>query len=244
MDYKDIFNPQTCNIFCDGSIHKVIMSGETIGCPGCVVVLTDEFGNEQIVDYKSYIMRDCTNNTTENRSLLLAIYRAIDFYRMGYKINIFGDSQYCFFSVTKWIFNWINCMCNGHMYNSSGNIIENEQFIIELICAIYYNNLYVNFYHQKGHVTSTKASQRKARECFCKSNGIRIVDPFLIERLSYYNDIVDVKTKEDLDIFMHSQDYHKFSSMGYTIPANFYIDTNTIDIDNYKNQIKRRVRYV
>jgi ribonuclease HI len=245
MDYRDIFNPETCNIFCDGSIHKVESTGETIGCPGAVCVLTDEYGNRNVVDYKSYILRDCTNNMTENRALLLAVYRAIDYYRIGYKINIFGDSQYCIYGITKWIFSWINCMYNGHMYNSSGQEVKNEQFIIELFCAIYYNNLYANFYHQKGHVNHSPASQKKASECFTKSNGIRIVDPLLIQVISEYNDMVDVQTKQDLDNFILQDSYHqRFCREDYQIPANFYIDNTTVNMDNYKTQIKRRRRYV
>ena len=243
MNYGDVFNTKTCNIFCDGSIHAM-ESGEVIGAPGAITVLTDEFGNEQIVDYRSYILRDCTNNMTENRSLLLAVYRAIDFYRLGYEVNIFGDSQYCCYSVTRWIFDWINCMHNGHMYNSSGSIVKNEQFIIEIICAIYYNQLKVNFYHQKGHVTSSKASQKKALDCFSKSNGIRLVDPFLIERISYYNDMVDVRTKQDLDNFIKYEEYTRFNREDYIIPATFYIDNTTVDMSVYKEQIKRRRRYV
>ena len=33
MDYKDIFNTKTVNIFCDGSIKVNDITGETIGSP-------------------------------------------------------------------------------------------------------------------------------------------------------------------------------------------------------------------
>lgn len=244
MNYNDIFNQETINIFCDGSITQY--KTETIGCPGCVVVKLREDKSEVIIDTYLDIIRDCTNNITENRSLLSAIYKAIYYQSLGYKnINIFGDSQLCIKTVTEWIFSWLQNFYQGHMYNSSGEIVRNEEYVKELIATIINNNLYVNFYHQKGHVKNTFDSQKKALECFKKSNGLKIVDPFLIERISYYNDYIDIITKQYLDSFIYGcnkYDAEVFKRYDYIIPATFNIQN--IDVDKYKSQIKRRKRYV
>ena len=36
MDTRDIFNPETLNIFTDASIKTLKDTGETLGCPGAV----------------------------------------------------------------------------------------------------------------------------------------------------------------------------------------------------------------
>ena len=246
MDYKDIFNTKTVNIFCDGSIKVNDITGETIGSPGYCVVTVNEYNQEVILEQYSCIIRDCTNNITENRALLLSVQRAIYYYSLGYDVNIFSDSQYCIHGITDWIFKWIQNVYNNHMYNSSGEIVKNEDFILELFMTIYRSGVKVNFYHQKGHVTDTPSSLDKAVKCFSNSNNIRLVEPYFVKRISYYNNMVDIFTKNSLDIFASNEAalYNSvFRRSDYIIPATFGVPTD-VDMGKYKEQMKRRKRYV
>ena len=68
IKYTDIFNDKTLNIFTDASVYKT--QNETLGAPGYVAVI-----GENIVDERSIILRESTNNESE----LYAIFMAIQF---------------------------------------------------------------------------------------------------------------------------------------------------------------------
>ena len=64
---NSIFNDKTLNIFTDASVLKT--EKETIGSPGYVAVI-----GENIVDQKSIILRESTNNESELYAINMAIH--------------------------------------------------------------------------------------------------------------------------------------------------------------------------
>lgn len=198
MDVKDIFNPNTLNIFCDASILK--KNEEVIGCPGCVCVETHPDYSFRIIDEASYIVRNSTNNDSELRAILLGIHKAIRYRDRFQVINLFSDSKLCIHTLKYWIFNWINNVENGKMINSSSKPVSNQNMIMTIINEIMNNNLYINLYHQKGHVSIiNNESLANAIRVFKETNYINdIITKELMYNLSYYNDYVDVMTKNVL----------------------------------------------
>ena len=65
-------------------------------------------------------------------------------------------------------------------------------------------NIPINFYHQKGHVDLNKQKLLdKAYEDFKITNNIKDdVDMDIIKCISFYNDIVDVDTKDTLSNYI------------------------------------------
>lgn len=198
MNMTDIFNPNTLNIFCDASILKT--SEETIGCPGCVCVETHPDTLSIIIDEAFYITRYSTNNDSELRAISLGIDKALQ-YRDRYQvINLFSDSKLCIHTLKYWIFNWVNNLRNGKMINSSMKEVSNQNMIMTIINKIMFNELHINLYHQKGHVTSVSSSVENAIRVFKETNYINDdITIELMQALSYYNNYVDVLTKNVLN---------------------------------------------
>ena len=233
-----LLSEKSINIFCDGSITKIDYSDgtyEQIGCPGYCIINNK---GEIIEENYSVIIRNATNNITENRAIYFALYRAVCYARLGYDVNVFSDSQYCVYSFTKWIYNWIKNIYEGHMYNSSGEIVANEQLIYQVAALILNAGANINIYHQKGHVTLTNDSILNARRVFIISNNIKDDDQISIEfikTISSMNDRVDKFTKFTL---MNLDKSILKPEPVYMMPIQF--DLEQFDTAQYKNNIKRR----
>jgi ribonuclease HI len=199
--HSQIFNLNVLNIFVDASVLKT--QNETIGCPGCLVVRTDIYGNTIETEYIDYITRDSTNNRSEIRAIRLGIEKALKYRNPFQKINLFSDSNLCIQSITNWIFTWIRGLRDEVIYNSSNTPVINQDMIIDVINTILSNNLDINIFHQKGHVTGTKESIFHATEVFKETNKINTdIDLELIKAISYFNNIVDIRTKESLQMLI------------------------------------------
>ena len=188
------------NIFTDGSITKT-MYGETIGCSGAILM-----EDQNICKYR--ITRDSTNNIAEITAIKLAIELAIE---NGFNnITIWSDSQWSIYGLTKWVRSWMKNMENYVMMNSSGQPVKNQQIFLSIMKMIVENNLYVNFYHIKGHVdTNNIKSVNHAVSVFYKANNLAISRD-KIYRMARMNNIVDDTTRKLLDdhrmvapIFLH-----------------------------------------
>ena len=185
----DIFTNSVC-IFVDASIQSV--PNGYIGCPGGVVVYN---GNK--IEYKDYIKLDATNSRAELAAVQLGIELALKYRHLG-PINLFSDSKVCIYSLKEWIFKWYKNRTEGVLYGSSASPVANQDIIINIVNTILYNNLDINLYHQKGHVvTSNQKSMNRARNVFIESNKIDI-DIELLKAISYFNNYVDIETKETL----------------------------------------------
>lgn len=204
MNYEmlpNIIDPKILNIFCDGSIKD--FNGTTIGCAGAIGFS----GNENVCWYFDTVPA-ATNNITE----LVAIYCALNLaksHKQLYKtINIFSDSKLCVFSLLQWFEGWfLNANNNGVLYNTSGEEVKNQEYIKCLIKYIVENDLVINLYHQKGHVSlQSKDSFENARFVFMVSNRLSISDQQL-KYISKYNDLIDRKTKAHLEYISHPNAY-------------------------------------
>lgn len=218
MNYNNIFNTQTLNIFTDAS--KKTINNISMGCPGYVLVRTDYAGKTYIIEQGSTIEYDSTNNNSEYKAILLGLEAAIKYRHQYQFINLFSDSKISVYGLREWfINNWT--LEEGQLIGSSGPV-SNQDVISRIIHFIIDNNFRVNLYHQKGHVTN-KVFDR-AIKVFMESNRLNYVDPKLVAMISYYNDIVDKNTKMELektDLLINPE-----------VPI--YKNVSSIDINIYK----------
>lgn len=181
------------NIFTDASIITTTYN-ETIGCAGAICL-----ENNNICKFE--ILRDSTNNISEITAVRLAVELALEHRDMFDIVNIWADSQWSIFGLTKWIRSWVKNTINGIMYNSSGDMVKNQQIFLSIMKLIVHNNLRVNFYHIKGHVdVHSIKSVDNAASVFNRSNGTSISrDKIYIA--ANMNNMVDNQTREFLQSF-------------------------------------------
>lgn len=155
------------NIFTDASIITTVY-GETIGCAGAICLENNNM-------CKFEVLRDCTNNISEITAVKLAIYLALEHRDLFDEVNIWADSQWSIYGLTKWNRSWTNNTINGIMYNSSKEEVKNQEIFLIIMKLIIDNNLKVNFYHIKGHVDpSNSKSVNNAITVFNRSNNASI----------------------------------------------------------------------
>lgn len=179
------------NIFTDASIITTVHN-ETIGCSGAICMEDNNLN-------KFEIHRDSTNNISEISAIRLAVELAIE-NNLSY-VNIWSDSQWSIFGLTKWIKSWFNNMDNYILKNSSGESVKNQQIFLSIIKMIINNKIHVNFYHIKGHVNVYDIkSINHAISVFNKSNGISISREKMYHAVNM-NNMVDMQTRTMLQNF-------------------------------------------
>jgi ribonuclease HI len=169
MEYEDIFNDYTLNIFTDASILQ--LPGEHIGCPGVILAMT-KYGKQYEIPYDYKILRNSTNNESEITAILMGVYAGLKLRNEFRTINLFSDSRICIQGLKYWIFNWVNNIRDNKIISSSHKEVANQQIILQIIYTIIENNLRINLYHQKGHVTLDSDSQENAKKVFKETNFI------------------------------------------------------------------------
>lgn len=185
------------NIFTDASITTTIYN-ETIGCAGAICMENNNIAKFQV-------LRDSTNNISEITAIKLAIEIALENKDKFDVVNIWSDSQWAIFGLTKWIKSWISNMDNFMLYNSSGDLVKNQQIFLSIINLISQNNLRVNFYHIKGHVNPNDIkSVTHAVSVFKKSNGIDISRDKIYHAVNM-NNMIDKQTRDILKTFKNEE---------------------------------------
>lgn len=175
------------NIFTDASIITSSFE-ETIGCAGAIC-----YEDNNIFKYE--IVRDSTNNISELTAIKLAVLLAIENRYNFDRFNIYADSQYAIFGLTKWLNGWINNTENGILYNSSGMPVKNQEIFLSIIKLIIKNKIPINFYHVKGHVNINNfVSVNNATNVFKKSNNVN-VSRNEIYNMTKMNNLVDKNTR-------------------------------------------------
>ena len=204
LQFNDIFNNDTVNIFCDASI--VTLKNETIGCTGVTVVVGDNA--QQVYNYQR-IIRNSTNNNSEIRAIADALYFAMVYNpNRSKKINIFSDSLICIRGLNEWIYNWVkDYHREGRLKSTSGDV-KNQDIIISILNTILSNKIQVKFYHQKGHVN--KSNIHNAMEVFKTTNHLSYVDMDLIQKISEFNNFVDNSSRDYL--YNYIQNFYDPSS--------------------------------
>ena len=217
IKYNDIFNDKTLNIFTDASVYKT--KNETLGAPGYVAVI-----GENIVDEKSIILRESTNNESELYAIFMAIQFALLYREKVQVINIFSDSQFSVYGLREWIFSWINNIRNDRLYNSSGKMVANQHIFMNIIYTILYYDLKVSFYHNRGHFRYDQVE--KFRELFTKHNFLNdYIDAQTAHKIIFYNDRVDNNTRSLL---------HKTKPFPIKLEIPDYLARNDLDLNHYK----------
>lgn len=181
---------ETLEIFADASLRNI--GNRVFTCSGALCPNTHE---------ERYVI---TQDSTNNRGELLAVYLAVcmaartrDMYPERFKdINIYSDSQFVVFGLTKWMASWLNHRDDkGVLYGSSGFPVKNQEMFMMIITYCVINKLVVHFYHQKGHVnTASPKELASANNVFRISNG-HLLNPEDIFKISFYNDIVDKNSR-------------------------------------------------
>ncbi len=204
LKYGDIFNEDTLNIFTDASITK--LDNETIGCPGVILVGTDSNGFNHVINSQSYIVNHSTNNDSEIKAIRAGILYGLGYRNNFKRINLFSDSNICVQGLKDWIFNWINCINGITMYSSSGMPVANQEIFMSIVHILANANFEINIYHQKGHVMiNSEESLNKAKNSMLHSNNLDDIDMDLLVQLSIYNDMVDVLTKNHLNVYYNNE---------------------------------------
>ena len=201
------------------------LDNRTFGCSGAYCI------NNNMEKY--IISPDSTNN----RSELLAIYIGIklahsiinQFPNTYDGIIIYSDSKFSVYGLTKWIHHWVATQDGyGIFYGTNGAPVANQELFKAIITYCVTNNIIVKLYHQKGHVKYTSVKNlNNANQIFLKSNGFYL-KPEDIYKISYYNDIIDNKTRNKLNR-INPNDYPILNynigtkeMVRYMIPNNFY----------------------
>lgn len=215
------------NIFADASINTTTK----VACAGAIAVSTNF---KKIIQERYMKQVNATNNSAEILAIALAVKVAIEFKQanMYDKFRIYSDSKLCIYSLREWVFRWVynqDKYCN--LIKSDGETVSNQEYIRQIVRLIIDNNLDIEFYHQKGHVTATEASLRKSHKFFTDTNYG--VSPELlgttVEQVSMYNNMVDKNTKE---ILRYDNSFVNYEAV---YPFAFYISIP--DIEKYKKLI-------
>ena len=206
-------------VFCDASLRTFIDTQRVFTCSGTICRNTGE---------EKYII---SQDSTNNRGELFAIYIGIKLAEKSYlsnpdrydKINLYSDSQFGIFGLTKWMPSWINNQDgSGTLYGSNRKPVKNQELFMMIITYLTTHNLKIHFYHQKGHVnTNQSKALAQANKVFKESNGFWL-SPENIFKISFYNDIVDKNSRKILST-VNQFDY----------PIIRYYDSNTIDMCSY-----------
>jgi len=189
MKLTDIFNDNSVCIFTDSSFKN--MSNDKniavgITAPSiCIYIGTD------IVYQDFYILHNSTTQQGELYAILMGVMKSY-LYKDYKNIRLFSDSQVSIFGIRDRIFKWVRSTKEGKNILGENGSIKNQDYIMDIVYYILYNNIPIEFYHVKGHVKKSYDSILKAKNTFKNSNNIiEAVDDALIYMISSANNYVD-----------------------------------------------------
>lgn len=186
---NDFVNDETLNIFCDASILP-LGNNEFAGCYGAIAKCKD-----RLIDQRYFICSNTTNNNSEIKAIRTGIQIACAYKQYFRNINIFSDSEISILGIRDRIFDWY--LCDNNLYGFKYNKIASQSIYVEIVTMTLNNDLYIGFYHQKGHVVcSYNNNLLTARQVFKASNNIRSdIDINLIKYISDNNNKIDGLTR-------------------------------------------------
>ena len=186
------FNAVNC--YCDASLTKE-EDGTHTTCSGYILTYQNE-----IIESNTKIVSNSTNNYGE----ILAIYMGVDaLVRVaGYDafLNLFSDSKISIYGLKYWAYSWVRDMDKvaRKLYNSSGQLVANQEIFGAIIGLICNANVHINLFHQRGHMNPNKVSDmNKMIKDFKADNSTEVSDD-IIREITYYNDVIDNMTRETL----------------------------------------------
>lgn len=244
--FNTIYDENTLNIFTDASMYSGKYLGYSIGCAGVELATsykrTDVINNIYPTGYiPNYVV---TIDTSNNQSELIAIRQGLLFAianKNRFKtINLFSDSLLSVNSITQWSEGWFYKALRENtdwiFKNSVGSAVANQQIIKNIIVLIYFNDLKINIYHQRGHCSNNlKIVERD----FCKFNNVsrNMVTPNFIREISELNDIVDKRSRDIMRTFVKTG-YAPYIVNNTFIPGIEY-DVSKINFKYFKGLIGR-----
>ena len=192
---EHLINAESITIFTDASI-SINRDGTYYGCPGYVVVSADG-----IIDSNYIVIDNTTSNNSEIKAIRMGVMAANKFKDRYKYIRLFSDSQLCIFGLRDRFYSWFDNINKGKLCGYNNKPIANQEIFIEIANYIVNNDLHIEFYHQKGHISLTNPGQLEtAKDDFIKFNKINSdVDIELIKTISYYNNMVDQTSREFLN---------------------------------------------
>lgn len=218
----DIFiNSQTLNIFCDASMElydKNRNFGD--GCYGAIA-----YYGENKIDELYRNVTGCTNNNAEIKAIRAGVQLAIKYKYNFSVINIFSDSIISIYGIRDYIFKWTVNPVNNDLRGYNNIHVASQSVFIEILSTIVREGIYINFYHQKGHININNEYHLKmAEHVFEASNNIRDgVDIELIKYISSKNYEVDKTTRKILKENKNSKKYidEYGDAVVFNVPENF-----------------------
>ena len=221
-----VCNNHSVAIFTDASLKTI--DGVTSVCPGYAIYL-----NGVLVEQNFHILHNATVNQGELYAIMMGVYASIRYRNIG-QLRLFSDSQTSIFAIRDRIFKWINNVqeSDGLLRGTDGQVILNQDRIMDIIYLVIMQSLPIEFYHLKGHINPNDVNDmKKQREVFARSNGIAdAIDNELLRWISQCNDYIDRYTGIMLDMHIADQQFAQRPdaiTMGY-VP---------FDITKYKQLI-------
>lgn len=159
------------NIFTDASLRRN-PDGTTDTCAGFCY---NDVGHYPVCssDKKGLvILKNTTNNQGEAMAMLMGLNFAFNNKDKFDTINIFSDSQWCVYSLTKWIYTWVKTESNGIWYNSSGEEVKNLDIFYNIINIVLAMNRKINLYHVIGHSGTSDKDLDKFYNKFIEFNNL------------------------------------------------------------------------
>lgn len=238
--FDSIYKPNVLNIFCDASMYAEKYNGYVIGCSGVEFATSSENGISNVFYPNGYIPNYVVNlNTTNNNSEYIAIRQGILFAIANKnrfeEINLFSDSLISINGLTEWIDGWFfKTLKSGNdnfiMTNSNDVPVANQDLIKNIIALIYYNDLKINLYHQRGHCSNRLDI---VKNTFIKTNKVKgFVSDRFIEEITTMNDIVDNRSRSILKLFVETG-YAPYI-INNNVPSGCDYDISKIYLKKYK----------
>lgn len=244
--FETIYNEDTLNIFSDASMYGSKWNGYSIGCAGVELataasrtdVVTNLYPNGYIPNY--IVTLDTSNNNSELIAARQGILFAIANKNRFKTINLFSDSLLSVNSIKDWSEGWFYKALRDNnsdwvFKNSAGAPVANQDIIKSIIVLIYYNDLRINIYHQRGHCSN---NLKLVKKDFIKFNNLNrndyITDNF-IKEITYMNDVVDKRSRHTMQNFVQSG-YAPYIINNTLIPGIEY-DVSRINYKYFKSLI-------
>ena len=227
------------NLFCDASIDPNTKNA----CAGCYVVVQDYAGAHVLDDvtdidgimpyhHKCIIQPNATNNSAEILAIWIGVVLALE-YRKSYPgaiFRLFSDSKISLYGLREWLKFWVKRMGDDNvLISSSGTPVLNQQRFIDIYNLIVENNLHIELYHQRGHVSDRGMASNIARTEFIKANKCAPEALGLtIDELSFYNATIDALTRTCLKMYVNDNIRTEFVDIEGESPMEFTIRKNML----------------
>lgn len=207
MRKYELFNPDSICIFTDSSFRKDKHLSQTIAI-GTTAPAYCVYNGDYCIEQGFHILHNSTSQQGELYAMLLGVMVAYK-YRNYPHIRIFADNQNAVFSVREWIFKWVMETSNGRHTLGPDGRINNQDYIMDIIYTIISNNIYLEFYHIKGHVNiKDRESVLVAKDLFERSNPfVGRVDDATIYQLAMGNNAVDEYSTVMLRAHINDSEY-------------------------------------